>query len=397
MPRRIQAGIDIGSHRTRVVVAAMGHRKSAPDIVATASVPSRGVRNGYITSRSEAAAGIADALAAAEKASGEKIRKVTVGIGGITLESAVSNSSVIISRADNEVTDTDINRVIQATEGNLNLANRKIIHRFPLAYKLDGKDVLGQPHGMRGVKLEARMLFITSLAQHIDELIAAVEQTRREVEDVVAAPLAASIATLSRPQQTAGCVLADIGAETVSIAVFENEQLISLHVFQIGSTNITNDIALGLKIPLEEAEEVKIQSFTGAPPFASEEPQRKQLEEIVEARLRDIFELIRAHLKKNGKDGLLPAGIILTGGGLLEIATVEDIAKAALGLPARVIVPRHLPHAKNQPLDTAWSVSAGICLLGFDPTYSSEIFQNQQTSVSNYTRRALAWAKQFLP
>ena len=142
----------------------------------------------------------------------------------------------------------------------------------------------------------------------------------------MASPLAGSLVMLSKAQKRAGCVLANIGAETVSIVVFENNTPVSLKVFPIGSSDITNDIALGLKIPLEEAEKIKRGGMSDAA------YSKRKLDEIISSRLTDIFELIDAHLKKHNRDGLLPAGIIITGGGS-SITSVQDLARAALRLP----------------------------------------------------------------
>ena len=154
--------------------------------------------------------------------------------------------------------------------------------------------------GMKGLRLEAKVLFITCLNQHLKEFLEAVEMANIEVEDIMASPIAASFVTITKRQKTAGCVLANIGAETLSIAVFENNIPISLQVFPIGGSEITNDIALGLKIPIEEAEQLKLGRVLNHYP-------KKKLEDIVEARLSDIFELIEAHLKKSAKAAFWPA------------------------------------------------------------------------------------------
>lgn len=404
MPKQISTGIDIGSHMIRVVVASEQENGSGMRIVGAGSAESRGIRSGYVAHVGEATRSIKEALARAEKAAGGvPIRRALVSLGGISLESALSSGSVMISRIDGKVTDADIERVMEVAGTNINFNNRKIIHSFPVRFRLDNKDVLGRPRGMQGVKFEVKMLFVTSLSQHLDDLIAAVENAGVDVEDVVASPLAASVATLSKAQRTAGCVLANIGAETVSIAVFEDDQLVSLEVFPIGSTHITNDIALGLRIPLEEAEALKV----GAVRTASIDFSQKRLGEIVEARLRDIFDLVQTHLKKIGRNGLLPAGIVFTGGGLSG-ESLEEIARASLSLPARVAVLRGatLPprgakadeERREAPLPTAWSVAYGLCLLG-GGGYTSDFFEfNRATNkMHKNVFKALDWFKQFMP
>ncbi|MFA6898531.1 MAG: cell division protein FtsA [Candidatus Paceibacterota bacterium] len=360
MARKIAVGIDIGSYQIKVVVAEHLKDKPNPQILGMGYAESRGLRHGYILSLSDAARSLRVAIEQAEKTAKIKIRKAFVSVGGIGLGSVTSQASVVVSKADSEITELDVKKVLEQSERDIpasQSANRKILHTIPLQYKVDGKPVLGRPHGMRGSKLEVRTLFITSLDQHLNDLIQAVAEAGVDVEDVMAAPLAASLVTLSKQQKIAGCVLANIGSETVSIAIFENNIPISLDVFPIGSTDITNDIALGLKISLEDAEKLKV-GTDGEIQYP-----RKKLEEIILARLSDIFDLIEAHLKKVGRSGLLPAGIIITGGGS-GITTIEDLAKAALKLPSRIGTLSFGAHLGDHIKDATWSVAYGLCIWG---------------------------------
>ncbi|HYC83124.1 MAG TPA: cell division FtsA domain-containing protein, partial [Candidatus Paceibacterota bacterium] len=264
--------------------------------------------------------------------------------------------------------------------------NRYIVHRFPLAFKIDGKKVLGRPEGMKGVKLEARALFVTCSNQHLKDFIQAVEQAGYAVEDVIASPLAASFVTTTRVQKAAGCVLTNIGSQTTSIIVFEENIPISLQVFPVGSTDITNDIALGLKIPLEEAE--KIKRGDEQSPIA-----KRKLDEIIEARLFDIFEFIELHLKKLGRNGLLPAGIVITGGGS-GISNIEDLAKNYFKLPAKIALPSVVSRSKNQQIDSSWSVAYGLCLFGSETSAEESLSSKlKRTTKVNF----LKWLKELLP
>ena len=305
--------------------------------------------------------GLKTALAQAGKASGIRIKSAYISVGGIGLSSVASIGSTAISRADSEIPDLDTDKAVEASRSALPQSltiNRRVIHTIPIQFKVDGKIVLGtRPTGMKGGKLEAKVLFVTALENHLYDLEQAVEDAGVEVRQVIAAPLAASLVTLTKSQRIAGCVLANIGAETVSIVVFENNLPISLETFQIGSNDITNDIALGLKVPLEEAERIKIGAITGA------EYPKKKLDDIIEARLSDILDLIEAHLKKIGRNGLLPAGIILTGGGS-GLAMLEELAKAALNLPSR-IASMNWGGGMREPIkDASWSVAYGLCRIG---------------------------------
>src|SRR5581483_3771638 len=251
MARQIAAGVDIGSYQIKVVVAeaSSDNPKAGPRIIGSGSAETKGLRHGYVINVEEAAKSVSSAVRQAEKTAGVRISKAYLAFGGIGLSAFISVGSLITTRADSEISENDVKRVVEISENEIPNSlslNRTVLHTIPLQYKVDGKIVLGRPQGMKGAKLEVRTLFVTSLSHHLNDIISAVEKAGVEVEDVMAAPLAASLVTLSKTQKIAGCVLTNIGSETVSIVVFENDIPISLEVFPIGSNDITNDIALGL-------------------------------------------------------------------------------------------------------------------------------------------------------
>ena len=391
MAKNISVGIDIGTYQVKVMVAERSTSKNALlNILGTGYAESRGLRYGYIVNRGDIIKGIKKALGQAEKSSGIRIKRAFLGIGGVTLEGTISNGGTMITRADTEITELDVERVTEESEAALLKKispNRKIVHTIPIEYKIDKKTLHGRPIGMRGEKLEVKTLSITYMDQHLNDLIQAVEDAGVEVEDVVASPLAASLVTLTRTQKIAGSVLVNIGAETVSLVVFENNLPISLKVFPIGGADITNDIALRLKIPIEEAEQIKLGQLTGS------HYSQKELEETVMARLSDIFELIEDHLKKLGKNGLLPAGIILTGGSS-GIGAIEDFAKTSLKLPSKIAEVNFTSGLKNTIKDSSWAVAYGLCILGLsdEETESFGLKIARETGTS-----LLTWIKQFLP
>lgn len=386
MARNIVVGIDIGSSTTRVVVTEYRQRGAPPRILGTGTSESRGLRQGYITQLDDTVKSIKKAVAEAEKNSRVKITQAFLSIGGVTLGSEIAHGSAVISRADKEVTELDVNKAINESEENLQIINKKIIHVIPVLFKLDGKEVLGDPQGMQGIKLEVKTLFVTSLEQHLDNLITAVRRIGVEVVDVIASPLAASMVALSEKQKSVGCILVDIGAETVAIAVFENGTVTSLHVFSIGSTDITNDVALGLKIPIEEAEELKLGRITSDYP-------KKKLDEIIEARLSDIFELIENHLKKINRNGLLPAGVIIIGGGS-NVDLIEDLSKKILKLPSKIGRAKLFANAKHKVRDSSWFVALGLCIAGrrfYSQSYSggTPLWQSIKRFFSSIGRQLL--------
>jgi cell division protein FtsA len=393
MARNISTGIDVGTHQVKVVIGeyVRNKEKDYKRIIGTGSSESKGLRYGYIVNTNDVTRSVVEAINQAEKTAKIKVRSANISIGGVSVEGITSTGSTVISRADSEITNLDVDRALQSAESSLPQAialNRKILHKIPLSYKIDGKEALGKPVGMKGMKLEVKILFITCLEQHLNDLIHSVEDAGIEVADIIASPLAAALVTLTSTQRVAGVVLANIGSETVSIVVYENDIPISLKVFPIGSTDITNDIALGLQIPLEEAEDVKIRGPAGA------SHPRKKLEEIVVARLTDIFELIESHLKKIDKNQLLPAGIVLTGGGS-GIATIEDLAKAALKLPSRIGSLHLSGEEKASVRDASWTVAYGLCLIGLSGGFKELSGEDRRSKKIRDT--AISIIKRFLP
>ena len=362
MARSFTVGIDLGTAYTRCVVLSAGGSEM-PQVLAAVTIPTRGVRHGYIVSLPDATASIRTAVDMAQKESGVTIKRAVFSIGGVSLSSEVVQGSAIISKSDGEVTSLDTKAALVVAEEALGVKNRETIFRSPIGWKLDGKDIQGKPEGMHGVKLEVKILHVTCLSQHLDDLLSAAAEADIEVTDVVPSSVAASTIALTDRQKAVGVMLVNIGAETVSIAVFENNTLIGLTVLPIGSTDITNDIALGFHIPLEEAESVKTGSVMNA-----SYPKRK-VDEIIEARFSDIFELIDNYLKRIKRSGLLPAGVVITGGGSGN-TLVEGLAKDMLRLPSRVASSEVISSIKGPMRDASWFVAFGLALTG--PTAMGE-------------------------
>ncbi len=358
MAQQTIVGIDLGSAVTRTVVLS-SQKGEQPEVVASSFVPTKGVRHGYIINIPAAADSIRKSVEIAERESGQKIKRAIFSIGGISISSETAIGAAIVSKSDGEVTAFDIKSTLTSAEESLGLKNRRVVFNAPIAWKIDGKEIMGKPEGVKGVKLEVKMFFITCLTQHLDDLLSAAAEAGIEIIDIIPSPIAASIVALSEKQKIVGVSLVNIGAETVSAAVFENNAPVGLSVFQIGSTDITNDIALGFRISLEEAEGIKIGNI-----ISNNYPKRK-VDEIIEARLSDIFELIDGYFKKIKRSGLLPAGVILTGGGSGN-SLVEGLAKNMLRLPSRIGTNDVLGNIKGAPRDASWFVAYGLAMMGLN-------------------------------
>ncbi len=359
MSRRIATGIDIGTHQTKVVVVEEVSTPDGPElkILGTGLAETAGMRHGYVVDMEDVALSIRTARMQAEAIAKVPIKKGFLAIGGVSLDEVRASGETVISRADQEITELDIEKTLEAAReaARPGFMNRTILHEIPLEYRVDGHLSLGQPLGMKGTRLSADYLFITCLTQHHDILTRVSESADIEVIDRLASPLAGSYVTLTKDQKMKGCVLANIGAETVSIVVYDEGLPISVKVFPIGSTNITDDLALGFKISLEDAERLKLGHLGGAM------YSKKKIDEIVTARFRTMFDLIDRHLKALGKRGNLPAGIIISGGASGQ-GMVSDIAKGALALPSRVADVRITDDTKIK--DATWAVAYGLALWG---------------------------------
>lgn len=356
--RHFFTGIDIGTYHVKVVIAQAPSQGDGLRIIGTGAASSRGMRHGYIVNTKDATASIREAIEKAAAMAQVQVKSARIAVGGVGLDELRASGEAQLTTSGGEVTERDVERAIAESERRVSaqLVNRKVVHAIALRYYVDNEPVLGRPLGLRGSKLSVDTLLITALEQHLQDLIEAVESAGIEVEDVMAAPLAASLVTLSKAQKMAGVILANIGAETVSMVVFENDSPISLKVLPTGSADITNDLALQLQISMNEAERMKRGAITKT------DVAKKKIDDVIAGRLKDIFGLINAHLKDIHRQRLLPAGIVITGGGS-GLTTARDVAKATLKLPSQIGAVEVSPQAKSA--DATWAVAFGLCKWGF--------------------------------
>lgn len=387
--RKFYVGIDIGTYHVKVVIAAPAERLDLPmQVLGTGTASSRGMRQGYIIDRAEVTKSIREALARAQGAAKVAVKSARIAMGGVGLDEIHSSGEVTLTQSGGIVSDKDVERALRESEkrASSKLTNRTVIHTIPLEYRVDGQKVLGKPTGLQGTKLSIDTLLITMLSQHHDDLIEAVEAAGVEVEGTMASPLAASLVTLSKAQKTAGVCLANIGSQTLSIIVFDNDTPVSVKVFPVGSDDVTNTIALSFQIPLTEAEHMKRGAVTGS------DVSEKKVGSIISSRLKDMFTLVNAHLKSIGRQRLLPAGIVITGGGS-GLASASEIARLILKLPSQLGQIGQMARAST--VDATWAVAYGLCRWAFaeDATARShtlgEVFSEGWDSVKQSFRSLL--------
>ncbi|OIO51642.1 MAG: cell division protein FtsA [Parcubacteria group bacterium CG1_02_50_68] len=385
MKRRIATGIDIGTYQVKmVVVEELSDKRRGRQlrILGTGLAESKGLRHGYIINKEEVSASIREAKRQVESVARIPLRAGFLAVGGISLDEAHATGFTIISRADQEITTLDLEKAGRSAREAAapGFLNRHVLHSIPIEYRIDGAKVLGDPFGMKGVRLEVDYLFVTCLAQHEEALAGAVEDADIEVIDQMASPLAGSYVLLDGDQKMKGCVLANIGAETVSIVVYDENIPISVKVFPMGSSHITDDIALGFRISLEEAERVKLGRLSGAM------YSRKKIDDLIASRLVTMFTLIDKHLKSLNRRGPLPAGIIISGGGA-GVGSISDIARGSLKLPARLAELRISADTKIR--DATWAVAYGLALWG--------LTGDTNTQKKNLLASFRKFFQQFLP
>lgn len=385
MARRVYTGIDIGSSYVKVILATPSDNPELPmTILGTGTALSKGVRQGYITDVKEAAKSIQEAVGRARSAAKVPVRSARLALGGVSLEELRSTGEITLTPSGGIVTKREIERVTNESEKRAasKLVNRFVVHTIPLEFRVDGQKVHGKPEGLQGTKLAVDTLFITILAKHYEDAVDAVEAAGIEVEGVMAAPLAASFVTLSKVQKTAGVMLANIGGETFSTIIFDNDTPVAVKVFPKGGAEVTNAIALSFRIPITEAEQMKRGAVTGS----SISPQKISV--AVTARLKEMFTMVNAYLKSIGRERLLPAGIVLTGGGS-SLSLAAEVARSVLKIPAQVAQIGYLPRSTS--IDATWAVAYGLCRWGYmeDTADSRYSFADIARRAGDMVRRAM--------
>ncbi|MDP3794361.1 MAG: cell division protein FtsA [bacterium] len=372
-------GLDIGSSTIQCVV---GEYPTGGElqILGVAEVPSQGVRRGVVVDIEDASQAIRAAVEEAERSSGIPIEHAYVSIGGSHVSAEHSRGVVAVSRADQEISEEDIHRAIQAAQALSLPPNREIIHVIPRAFKVDNEGGIKDPRGMSGVRLEVDALIVQAASPFVKNIVKCLAEVGVEPDGLVFDILAASRAVLSKRQKEIGVLLLDVGGGTCGTAVYEEGMIVSAEVLPVGASHITNDIAIGLRTTIEIAEQIKL-SFGVArsedvhrretiklSKISAEEQgevSRKEIVDIIEARLVEVLDIVNKGLKKIGRQGMLPAGVVLVGGGV-KIPQIVDLAKGTLKLPVQVGYPQELGGILDKVQDPSFATSVGLLLWGAD-------------------------------
>jgi len=370
---RYAVGIDIGTTTVRCVVGHIDPTSGTPTVVGVGQAPNSGMRKGMVVNLTGPAQAIDTALAEAERMSGYQVDSAGISINGSHILSTNADGMIAVGSMDHEITEQDLDRIEEvATVGKVP-ANREILEVVPHSYRLDGQDNIKDPLGMTGTRLEINAHVVSALAPHLNNLQRSADMAKVNAHSITPAVLASARAVLSEQQMENGVAVLDIGGATTSIAVYEEGDLQYVGVIPLGGVNITNDLAIGLKTDPEIAEQVKVSSATAVPRKSDDRitvRQEKEMlhfestdvDEIVEARLDELFDAIQKELKKAGRAGKLPSGVVLTGG-TANIKGLADYTKQKLGLAARVGKPNGFGGVAENIEQPEFAGAVGLMLL----------------------------------
>jgi len=369
----IITGLDIGTDSVKIVVAQKKGAQEKFEVLYAGQKPSKGIRRGVVVDADAAAKCVQEAVKDAHLAVGRKLENAYISVNGSHLFCTESRGLVSVSRADGSISIEDVDRVLQAARTISLSSNKEIVDVYPREFIVDGENGVKDAIGMRGVRLEAEVLIMAGFSPYLRNSDQAVLKGGLSISNRVPAVIAAAEAVLSDQQKELGVAILDIGAGTSGLAVYEEGDLLHMAVLPVGSLNITNDIAIGTKTDVSTAERLKIEkgtcAFKGGDKkikLAADDPQtestffsQRMVAKIIQERVAEIFELASKELKKIGRDRKLPAGIVLSGGGV-KLARTQELAKKIFQLTVSMGAPREFDNIEPDPvLATACGLIVG--------------------------------------
>jgi len=403
-------GLDIGTSKVCTVVGELNENDQI-EIVGIGKNPSLGIKKGVIIDLDQAIQSIKQSIESAERMSGIRINSTFVSIAGNHISSLNSKGVIAISNDSPEITENDIHKVIEAAKAGVVSSERELIHALSQEFIVDGQSGIADPLGMSGARLECKVHIITDSIIAVQNLIKSIEGSSLSIDEVIFGALAASNVVLSNAEKELGAMLIDIGAGTTEIAIFIEGGLVYSAVLPLGGNQITNDLAIGLRTSIEEAEKIKvnygsaiegkIQSKKNIVISSSETKEKhivsqEYLLEIIEPRVSEIFSLILNELKKSGYSNMMPGGIVLTGGSSLLPGMIE-VSKQILKLPVRLGFPHYEGELADMVNDPSYSTAIGLLNFATEKNSLGSMykFSNRKAKVGNILGKAISWLKDF--
>ena len=372
---RTFTGLDIGTTKISCIIAdqsATGELR----IIGIGNAPSEGLRRGAVVDLEKTVASIARAVEEAERMAGVQAKGVHAGIAGDHIRSLNSRGVVAVSRKDNEIAPADVSRVIEAAKAIAIPTDREIIHVIPQEFIVDDQDGIKDPVGMSGVRLEAEVHIITGAVTSARNICRAIQRAGLKVYDLTLEPLASAAAVLDEDEKDLGVVLLDLGGGTTDVAVFHEGAVRHTSIIPFGGANVTSDIAIGLRTPIDKAEAIKIQygsalasmvsgdevvSVSGVGGRGDKEISRHVLASMIEPRMEEIFAIANKEVRKNHFAPLIGGGVVLTGGTSLLPGAVE-LAEQVFEMPVRLGLPRGIAGLSASINDPRYATGIGLVL-----------------------------------
>lgn len=424
MPKdHVVVGIDVGSSKVSTIIATIEGKTA--NIIGVATHESRGLRKGQVVDIDEATASITESLEAAERMAGYSVGSAFVSVDGIHIESQNSKGVVAIGNPNGEIEESDVLRVVEAARAISLPSSREIMHVIPRYFIVDSQTGIADPIGMTGVRLEVETHIITGAATALRNITKCVSQVGVDVQALVFSGLASSYSVLSDTEKELGVILVDFGGGTVDITIFLEGSPAYSSVLPVGARNVTNDLAIGLRVSLDSAEKIKL--ALSKPPKIAVEPDfegnprdKKESDEldiaglsiaedlrqvskktlvdgIMKPRLREILNMVKIEIQKSGLGGLTPSGLVITGGGSATIG-MADLARQELAMPVRIGMPSGVTGLVDDIASPAYATSLGLVFHGAQ-------FQQEELrlplvgriEIKGVLTRGIGWIKNLLP
>src|SRR6266851_5489779 len=392
--RKRAVGLDLGTSRVAVVIAESDEPNGPVSIIGVGESPSDGLRKGVVVNLEKTIASIQAAAVAAERMAGQRIESVVVSLGGTHLWSQNSTGVVAVASGDREIGEDDVQRVVEASRAVSVASDREVIHAIPRAYTVDGQEGVRDATGMTGHRLEVETNIITGAQTALQNVIKCVHGAGFDIEDVVCSGLAAGEGVLTTQELDLGVCIVDIGAGTTSVVVYNDGAARLLAVLPVGGNHVTSDIAIGLRTTLDEAETLKLNYGHTLPQVGGDRINalpRRFLAEIIGPRMQEIFMMAREEVRKSGFDGLLPAGVVVTGGGSRLMGTT-DAAQLVFDTSVRLGQPSGVAGLADRAQGPSFAVSVGLVKWGLKA--HSRVHNNGRQQVT-FGQKTVRWLRDF--
>ena len=402
--KNLIVGLDVGTSKIVAIVAEVTPEKQL-NIIGLGTQPSRGLKKGVVVNIEATMASIQRVLEEAELMADCAIKDVYIGIAGSHIRSL--NSSGMVAIKEKEVTQADIDRVIETAKAIAIPNDQQMLHIVPQEFVVDGQEDVREPLGMSGVRLEVKVHIVTGAVSAVENITKCVRRCGLEVRDVVLQPLASALAVLNDDEKDLGVCLMDVGGGTTDLAVFTGGAIRHTAVIPIAGDQVTNDIAMTLRTPTKEAEELKLRygcalrqladpdDVIEVPGVGERGPRklsRQMLAEVIEPRIEELYTLAQAELRRSGFEELLSSGIVLTGGSAL-LAGMVELGEEVFHLPVRVGVPAYVGGLADVVRSPRYATAVGLLLDGREDYLRNEAARAQAKGLSNVAQRMKHWIK----